>query len=45
MFAFLIIPRTKIRLVKALVLPIVLYGTESWTIRKLERNKIDDFEL
>ena len=37
--------RTKIRLVKALVLPIVLYGAESWKMRKLERNMIDAFEL
>ena len=37
--------RTKIRLVKALVFPIVLYGSESWTMRKLERNMIDAFEL
>ena len=35
----------KIRLVKALVFPIVLYGAESWTMRKLERKMIDDFEL
>ena len=37
--------RTKIRLVKALVFPIVLYGAESWTMRQLERNMIDAFEL
>ena len=37
--------RTKIRLVKALVFPIVLYGAESWTMRKLERKMIDAFEL
>ena len=37
--------RTKIRLVKALVCPIVLYGAESWTIRRLERKMIDDFKL
>ena len=36
---------TKIRLVKALVFPIVLYGAESWTMRKLERKMIDTFEL
>ena len=35
--------RTKIRLVKALVFPIVLYGEESWTMRKLERKMIDAF--
>ena len=37
--------RTKIRLVKALVFPIVLYGAESWTMRNLERNMIDAFDL
>ena len=37
--------RIKIRLVKALVFPIVLYGAESWTMRKLERKMIDPFEL
>ena len=37
--------RTKIRLVKALVFPIVLYREESWTMRKLERKMIDAFEL
>ena len=37
--------RTKIRIVKALVFPIVLYGAESWTMRKLERKMIDAFEL
>ena len=37
--------RTKIRLVKALVFPIVLYGAEYWIMRKLERKMIDAFEL
>ena len=37
--------RTKIRLVKALVFPIVLYGADSWTMRKLESKMIDAFEL
>ena len=37
--------RTKIRLVKSLVFPIVLYRAESWTMRKLERKMIDAFEL
>ena len=37
--------RTKIKLVKALVLLIVLYGAESWTMRKLERKMINAFEL
>ena len=36
---------TKIRLVKALVLPIVMYGYESWTIKKAECQRIDAFEL
>ena len=37
--------RIKIRLVKALVFLIVLYGAKSWTMRKLERKMIDAFEL
>ena len=37
--------RTKVRLVKALVFPVMMYGCESWTIRKSERRKIDAFEL
>ena len=36
---------TKVRLVKALVFPVMTYGCESWTIRKSERSKIDAFEL
>ena len=36
---------TKVRLVKAMVLPVVIYGCESWTIRKAERQRIDAFEL
>ena len=36
---------TKIRLVKAMVFPVVMYGCESWTIKKAERRKIDVFEL
>ena len=36
---------TKVRLVKALVFPIVMYGCESWTIKKAERGRIDAFEL
>ena len=36
---------TKIRLVKALVLPIVMYGYESWTIKKAEHRRVDAFEL
>ena len=35
----------KVRLVKALAFPIVVYGCESWTIRKAERLRIDAFEL
>ena len=40
-----IILTTKIRLVKAMVLPVVMYGCESWTVKKAERQIIDDFEL
>ena len=36
---------TKIRLVKAIVFPLVMYGCESWTIKKVERFRIDTFEL
>ena len=36
---------TKVCLVKALVFPVVMYGCESWTVKKAERQKIDAFEL
>ena len=36
---------TKVRLVKAMVFPVVMYGCESWTVMKAERWRIDDFEL
>ena len=36
---------TKIHLVKAMVFPVVMYGCESWTIRKVEHQRFDDFEL
>ena len=36
---------TKVCLVKAMVLPVVMYGCESWTTKKAERRKIDAFEL
>ena len=35
----------KIRLVKAMVFPVVMYGCESWTVKKAEHRKIDAFEL
>ena len=35
----------KVRLVKAMVFPVVMYGCESWTIKKAEHHKIDTFEL
>ena len=35
----------KVRLVKAMVFPLVMYGCESWTIKKAERQRIDAFEL
>ena len=35
----------KVRLVKAMVFPVVMYGCESWTIKKAEHRSIDDFEL
>ncbi|KAA3669964.1 uncharacterized protein DEA37_0012425 [Paragonimus westermani] len=37
--------QTKIRIVKAMVFPVVTYGSESWTIKKADRRKIDAFEL
>ena len=40
-----IILPTKVRLVKAMVFPVVMYGCESWTIKKAEHQKIDVFEL
>ena len=36
---------TKVHLVKALVFPVVMYGRKSWTIKKVERQRIDAFEL
>ena len=35
----------KVCLVKAMVFPVVMYGCESWTIKKAEHQRIDDFEL
>ena len=35
----------KVHLVKAMVFPVVMYGCESWTIRKAERQRVDAFEL
>ena len=35
---------TKVRLVKAMVVPVVMYGCESWTVKKAERRRIDAFE-
>ena len=36
---------TKVRLVKAMVFPVVMYGCESWTVKKAERQTLDAFEL
>ena len=36
---------TMVRLVKAMVFPVVMYGCESWTVKKAERRRIDAFEL
>src|SRR5574337_1029506 len=36
---------TKVRLVKAMVFPVVMYGCESWTLKKTEHRRIDAFEL
>ena len=40
-----IILLTKVRIVKAMVFPVAMYGCESWTIKKAEHGKIDAFEL
>ena len=40
-----IILLTKVHLVKAVVFPVVMYGCESWTVKKAERRRIDAFEL
>ena len=37
--------QTKVRLVKAMVFPVVIYGCESWTIKKAQHRRIDAFEL
>ena len=37
--------RTKVRIVKAMVFPVVMYGCESWTIKKAEHQRIDAFKL
>ena len=37
--------QTKFRLVKAMVFPVVMYGCESWTVKKAECQRIDSFEL
>ena len=36
---------TKVCLVKAMIFPVVMYGCESWTVKKAERQRIDAFEL
>ena len=36
---------TKVRLVKAMVFPVVMYGCESWTVKKTEHRRIDAFQL
>jgi len=36
---------TKVHLVKVMVFPVVMYGCESWTVKKAERRRIDAFEL
>ena len=36
---------TKVHLVKAMVFPVVMYGCESWTVKKAEHRRIDSFEL
>ena len=45
LIVIIIIMPTKVHLVKAMVFPVVMYGCESWTIKKAERWRIDAFEL
>ena len=45
MLAFIYLDVFKVRLVKAMVFPVVMYGCESWTIKTAERQRIDAFEL
>ena len=40
-----IILPTKVHIVKAMVFPVVMYGCENWTIKKVEHQRIDAFEL
>ena len=40
-----VILSTKVHLVKAMVFPVVMYGCESWTIKRAERRRVDAFEL
>ena len=44
-FSFLRNLHTVLRLVKAMVFPVVMYGCESWTVKKAEHQRIDAFEL
>ena len=44
-YGFYITLPTKLRLVKAMVFPVVTYGCESWTVKKAEHQSIDAFEL
>ena len=44
MFSYITLP-TKVRLVKARVFPVVMYGCESWTMKEAERQRIDAFQL
>ena len=41
----LLVTTTKVHLVKAMVFPVVMYGCESWTVKKAEFQRIDAFEL
>ena len=41
----LVIEQKKVRLVKAMVFPVVMYGCESWTVKEAEHRRIDAFEL
>ena len=43
-FSYVTLP-TKVHLVKAMVFPVVMYGCESWTLKKAEHRRIDAFEL
>ena len=45
LYSVINIQKTKARLVRAMIFPVVMYGCESWTIKKAEHQRTDSFEL